>query len=401
MKVDFLRRARVVASYLASHLARRDPNVWIFGSIHGFRDNPRYLAEHVLGAHPEIQVWWLARTEDEVTAARQAGLSVTTPGATGTAVQRRAGAAFISHGFVDLEPAHLGGAFIVDLKHGQGTKRILLDMPDPDADSPSRLVRAGARVRRWYIRRRLAAIDMVVAPGELEQSRYVTAYGLPPSQIPVLGTPRFDVIRGGEAYRRVTKGDLRQQLGLAPDERVILWLPTWREEGDGWIPRLDGDVVERGLDATRGVFLVKPHPYSDSALFASALSDHPQVRILSDSTVDVNCLLRIADALVTDYSSAVFDYALLERPIHFFAPDIELYRHGEGLQPEFAGLLGGRVHRDWARLFAAVREGLQDGDASVARRIRAESRNYDEPGSCERITLAVASAVGSTRRPRE
>jgi CDP-glycerol glycerophosphotransferase (TagB/SpsB family) len=391
---SILRRVAVITSYALSHATRRDPRVWVFGNVKGFRDNPRYLAEHLVTTRPDLQVWWIARGQQEADAARAAGLRVARIGREGARVQRRAGAAFVSNGFADLEPAHLGGAYVVDLRHGQGTKRILLDMPDHRLSARSPLRRMVARLRRWYIRRRLAQINMIVAPGELERSRYVTAFGGRPERIRVLGSPRFDVIQGGPAYDRVAGGDLRHELGLDKNERAILWLPTWRDQGDAWLPRLHHDVVDRALDDT-GVFLVKPHPYSDHAVFAARLPQHPRVRLLTDAAVDVNCLLRITDVLVTDYSSAVFDFALLERPIYFFAPDVHDYRGGEGLQPEFVSLLDDHTHVDWSSLFDALAGAVRgSGDATVARRILAESRNQDAPGSSERITRAVLSDLG-------
>jgi CDP-glycerol glycerophosphotransferase len=41
---------------------------------------------------------------------------------------------------------------------------------------------------------------------------------------------------------------------------------------------------------------------------------------------DASELLVIADVIVTDYSSVIFDYALMHRPIIFFTPDLEVYR---------------------------------------------------------------------------
>ena len=393
------RRVSVVTSYALSHFGRRRPRIWVFGNQRGFRDNPRYLAEHVVNDHSDIEAWWIARTDGEASAARRAGLHVATHGAADARIQRLAGAAFVSNGFADLEPAHLGGAYIVDLRHGQGTKKILLAMPDPLLSAGSPIVRGVARLRRLYVRRRLAQIDMIIAPGQLERDRYVTAFGGSPERIRVLGSPRFDVILGGEAYERVAGGDLRHQIGVDEHDRVILWLPTWREGGDAWIPALDPAVLDRGIEGTSGLLLVKPHPYSDPTAFAARLPRHARVRILTDDDVDVNCLLRITDVLVTDYSSAAFDYALLERPIQFFIPDVDEYRGGEGLHPEFEALLREHSHRDWPSLLAAVADSLRgSAEPTVARRIRRESRNADSPGSNERIVQAVLHALGIPSR---
>ena len=393
----FVGRLVVAGSYLAGHLARRDPRVWAFGNIRGYRDNPRYLAEHVARAYPGVlEAWWIARSDAEAERAREAGLNVAMRDGRGPAVQRRAGVAFLSNGFRDLQAAHLGGAFVVDLRHGQGTKRILLDSLDPSAADgwPRRSVRW---VRRRYVRRRLAQIDMIVAPGEQEKRMYETAFGGAPERIRVLGSPRFDVILGGEADGRPAPSDIRARLGLADDDYAVLWLPTWREDGDAdWLPPLDAATLDAASADTRIQLLVKLHPYSDKAVFAAKLPSHPRLRWITDDDEDVNSLLRIADLLVTDYSSAAFDFALLDRPIVFFAPDLDTYRARHGLLPNFESLVLEGHHATWESLLVALRElaaGTTDAGRDVAARIRAISRNMDEPGSCDRIVRAVADAV--------
>jgi CDP-glycerol glycerophosphotransferase len=395
----FFRRLVVPAAFLMGHVAPRDPRLWVFGNVKGFRDNPRYLAEHIAAARPELKPCWIARSESEAQAARASGIRVAMRGRAGAAVQFRAGAAFLSNGFQDLDAAYLGGSFVVELRHGQGTKRILLDQRDPGLTSPSSFVRAAARLRRWYVKRRLAEVDMIIAPGQLEKSALVSAFGGSPTRIHVLGTPRFDVIHGGEAYERVAGGDLRLQLDLRPNDYVVLWLPTWREEGDSWLPPLARSEVQAALAGTRVVLLVKPHPYSEQAVFQERLPRHPRLRLLTEDQLDVNCLLRIADALVTDYSSAAFDYALLDRPILFFSPDLDEYRAGHGLNELFKELTAGHHHRHWARLLAAVRAAALGGserEREIARHIRERSMNNDAPGSCARIVAAVAAQVGVT-----
>ena len=399
------RRLGVAFAYVVGHLRPRDRRTWVFGNITGFRDNPRYLAEYVIDHHPELTAWWLARSAPEADAARKAGLHVAMLGERqGTRLQRRAGVAFLTNGFQDLEAANLGGAYVVDLRHGKGLKRILLDQESWDRpEEPWSLLRY--RFRRWFAARRLSQVDMVVAGGEWAKSMYVSAFGLPPSKVHVLGLPRYDVIQGGRADNRVVDGDVRRELSLESGKYVALWLPTWRESGDaGWLPHLQGVEIE-GLWADEDlVLIVKRHPYTDPAFFAQRLPDHPKIRVLPEEEVDVNCLLRVADALVTDYSSAAFDYALLDRPIHFFVPDIDAYRGGRGLYEPLETLTGGRHHVTWTSLLMAIRDGAHGQDAealAIARRIRERSRNNDSLGSCARITAAVASAVGLPMRGDE
>jgi CDP-glycerol glycerophosphotransferase (TagB/SpsB family) len=404
MVMGFLRRIAGGAIYYASHLSRRDPRVWVFGNHKGFRDNPRYLAEHIVHTHPELEVWWIARTPAEADQARAAGLRVSMMRTRDSArIQRRAGVGFLSNAFIDLQSPYLGGALIVHLYHGTALKRILLDMDVTRVMAGSPLVRAMARLHRWSIARRLGQVDLIMAAGELARERFVTAFGLPASRIPPVGTPRFDVIQGGAAYDRVVGGDLRAQLGVEADEHVVVWLPTWREHGDApWLPRLEASAVEQAFAGTGVVMLVKTHPYADHQVYEERLPKHPRLRLLPEADVDVNCLLRIADTLVTDYSSAFFDYALLQRPIHFFAPDTDEYRGGRGLYEPFEDLTGGRHHTAWPSLLNALADASRGEDAQgieMARRVAALARNNVEPGSCERIVETVAGHAGVTLLP--
>lgn len=395
---DVARRSATAVQFALGHFTRRDPRVWVFGNHKGFRDNPRYLAEHVLRADPTVTAWWIARSNDEAAQARATGLRVAMRGSpAAAAAQRRAGVAFLTNGFEDLESRHLGGAFVVDLRHGKGLKKILLDM-GPASAGRSPLSRLASGINRWFVARRLSQIDMIVAPGEMARARYLTAFRGPPERIRVLGTPRFDVILGGPSYDRVVGGDLRQRLGLRADDYVVLWLPTWREDGDAaWLPPLRAEDLARALDGTQAVIVVKPHPFSDAQVFAERLPRHPRFRLLGDADVDANALLRVGDALITDYSSVAFDYALLDRPMHFLLPDLDRYRGGEGLYEPMEQLTGGLHHLGWATLLERLRRSALGDDAperALAARIRAHGGNDDRPGSCERIRLAVAEAVG-------
>lgn len=385
--------------FYASHMARRDPRLWVFGNVKGFADNPRYLAEHIVHAHPEIGAWWIARTPTEAELARGAGLSVAMIGTREAArVQRHARVGFLSNALVDLRFAYLGGALIVHLYHGLGLKRILLDMDVSKLMAGGPLTKALAGLQRWSVARRLGQVDLIMAAGDFARDHFATGFGLPRSRIPTVGTPRFDVILGGAAYDRLVDGDLRASLGVTKDDHLVLWLPTWREHGDAlWLASLAASDVDAAFGGTDVVMLVKTHPYAEQSVFVERLPRHPRLRLLPESDVDVNCLLRIADTLVTDYSSAAFDYALLHRPIHFFAPDADEFDRTRGLYEPFAAMTGGRHHTEWASLLAALADASRGTDAqgmATARRVAGLAGNNEEPGSCERIVQVVARQAG-------
>ncbi len=106
------------------------------------------------------------------------------------------------------------------------------------------------------------------------------------------------------------------------------------------------------------VVLLRLHPFvrrratlgPDLAGFAIDVSDHP----------DVNELMLVSDLLVTDYSSVIFEFALLGRPIAFLAPDREAYVGERGFYLDFPGDMPGPVFETTAALAGYVRAGRFD-----------------------------------------
>ena len=390
-----VRSLALAPSFLVSRLARRDPNLWVFGNLHGFRDSPRYLAEHVVRWRPDIRVRWIAHTAEEAGAVLAAGIE---PALIGTPeakhVQRRAGVAFFSHGFRDLDLPLVGGAYLVYLWHGVPVKRIGLDLNVAQAKRRRLTVRVAARIVRSTTFRAYRLVNLYVASGELERERFMTAFGTSPERVKPLGSARFDVIRGAEAYRLVMPRDLRADLGYAADDRIVLWVPTHRHEyGDAaWLPTLTLEDLG-ALNDSKVQILVKTHPRADWDVYRERLPDHPRIRLLRESDVDVNCLLNLADALVTDYSSVVFDYAVLGRPVHFFAPDVEPYTADRGLYIPYDELTNGMHHTTWPDLLRALAEGDNAGASGEGmllwKRVADYGRNNDAPETCRRIADAI------------
>jgi CDP-ribitol ribitolphosphotransferase len=70
----------------------------------------------------------------------------------------------------------------------------------------------------------------------------------------------------------------------------------------------------------------------------------------------------VADVLVTDYSSAIFEYSLLERPMAFFAPDLDAYERERGFYVDYRGWVPGPVFDRTDGLAAWLRAGQADLD---------------------------------------
>lgn len=196
-----------------------------------------------------------------------------------------------------------------------------------------------------------------------------------------VGYPRNDrlaVVTAGEI------AGVRAKLGLAADDRVVLYAPTHREWKPPGTPVLDvEDLAERLGPGT--VLLVRSHYFH-----ASVWSSSGRVVDVSAYPV-VEDLYLAADVLITDYSSAMFDYAVLDRPVVIFAPDWAAYREVRGVYFDLLAQPPGSVAVTYSELLATMRsESYSDPEATAARAaFRARFCALDDGHAAERVVQRV------------
>ncbi|SCL37281.1 CDP-glycerol:poly(glycerophosphate) glycerophosphotransferase [Micromonospora pallida] len=186
--------------------------------------------------------------------------------------------------------------------------------------------------------------------------------------------------------------ELRAGLGVRPGERVVLYAPTHREHLPGYRPPFD---PHRLLDALgpAGRLLVRSHYFHDresGEVTPGWPSADPRVTDVSGYH-PVEDLYLAADVLVTDYSSAMFDYAVLDRPIVVYAPDLAAYRLARGVYLDVTEESPGAVATTFAGLVDAFRSGAVDSAAATARRQRFRARFcvWDDGHAAERVVRRV------------
>ena len=130
-----------------------------------------------------------------------------------------------------------------------------------------------------------------------------------------------------------TEGDkkiIKQRLGLPENKKVILYAPTWRDSDNGGKsydlkPPIDLRVWENEL-SNQYIILFRAHHITTKVMdvqfndFLRDYSDYPEI----------NDLYIASDILITDYSSVMVDFAILERPIFCFAYDYNEYLKERG-----------------------------------------------------------------------
>jgi CDP-glycerol glycerophosphotransferase len=169
-----------------------------------------------------------------------------------------------------------------------------------------------------------AGWDAMVSAGPYVSDIYRGAFGFTGPVLEV-GYPRNDLLLSpGAAARRAL---VRERLALDESQQVVLYAPTWREYlGVRDAKPLLLDAERLTASSPRVVVLLRGH-YNSTHQDDVRSSDR---RILDVTRYpDVTDLYLAADALVTDYSSVMFDFALTDKPQVLLVPDLERYREVE------------------------------------------------------------------------
>ncbi|WP_367042503.1 bifunctional glycosyltransferase family 2 protein/CDP-glycerol:glycerophosphate glycerophosphotransferase [Streptomyces sp. Je 1-332] len=233
--------------------------------------------------------------------------------------------------------------------HGSALKRM-------GFDEPAWKLRSKARQEEQQ--RVLDRFDRFLVRSEHDVRTLAKALRLKEKVLLRVGYPRNDALvrakRAEDASGVRERGPLAAELGIPDDKRVLLYAPTFRRHG-GRHGRFELPFdVERFAEefGDRYVLLVRSHYLNHVVLPPSVRG-----RVIDVSAHhDVTPLYELADAMITDYSSVMFDYALLDRPMLFFTYDYEEYVHeGRGTYFDLRERAPGPVVDTEDELFGALK----------------------------------------------
>jgi CDP-glycerol glycerophosphotransferase (TagB/SpsB family) len=243
--------------------------------------------------------------------------------------------------------------------HGTPLKRIALDRPG------TRLLAAVATHReksRW---------DIMLAQNQFSADTFRSAYAFT-GPIWQEGYPRDDILLTGDPAQ------IRARLGITPGTRVVLYAPTWRDDRPGKVDHLDAASFAQQLGEGY-VTLIRGH----------SRTMQPGTDVVADRVIDVTGypdiseLYLVADALITDYSSVMFDFTVTGKPLFFFVPDLAHYRDDvRGFYFDLLAVAPGPVLDDASELVRQLRDGdpAQYTDQYAAWRARFNPRDDGHAG---------------------
>lgn len=377
-----------------SSIKQRDETTWAFFADDGsrFAENSKYLyleCEH----NPAIRNVWITTNDKINNKLENKGYeSYKLNSRPGKKVLQECGAVFYTHNPIGVE--YITGAKIIDLTHGIYFKKHAYDIMDKK-------------------RRRVTTYKRKIGSVLGSDSYHVTTSGGVPSliiksslkptdsNILVTGFPRNDVLYreipgseigiNSELLNRLKKRDKKQT--------NIFWTPTKRSAFDG--PRgpssagesfdqivFDLSEVNTVLERNNSHLYISVHPHNE---FKQDIGSYDNLSII-DTGGDLYPFLNYCDILITDYSSIFYDYLLLDRPIIFYAPDLDRFKEtARGFYFDYNSHVPGPIVRSPEELSNTIETVIENPKTHAEHRkvLSSEIHKYQDGDSSRRVIESV------------
>ena len=352
-----------------------------FGHADGYSCNPKYLCEYLKAHYPgQFELMWTFAHPERFTDIE--GIRTVKLKTLKWLYYRLTSKVVVLNEGPSAYVAKRKGQYVIQTWHGGGAyKKVGFARDD---QTPLWL---------WIYERTGKDIDLFLASSELSgrTSAWETYHYT--GEIFKSGTPRNDLLLHPEERDRAAK-TVREKLGIDADAYVVLYAPTFRNLNENPEDVFSFRKLQAALERRTGrktVFLQRLHRYNRGAVE----TDAPTINVTEYP--DMQELLCAADMLITDYSSCLWDFALLERPCLLYVPDLQQYIGARGFFTpieEWSGI----VCRTADALYAAA-ENLDEVFCAEKARAHLKKHGCYETGhASEQVAARILAVTGVGRK---
>lgn len=325
--------------------------------------NPLALREEMVAKHPRVpRVWAVRDLSVAVPEGDEAVVDATTAWWRARAECRW----LVVNDWLRARFTPREGQTVLQTWHGTMYKKVGLDRGD-QLDAEEREFMLGER-KKW---------DLLLSQNPHSTRVFRESY-LSNPPIYEEGYPRNDLLVHGDGQ------PIRDVLGIRADQKVVLYAPTWRDDRTELVDYLDVNKLAADLGDDY-VVLLRAH----SRVIRVGSAAKVGRGVIDVSTYpNTTDLLLIADIMITDYSSIMFDYAVTGRPMIFFTPDMDEYRDQlRGVYLDLEEVGPGPMATTQDEVLAIIRD-IDEVAPRFAERYakwQADYTPWDDGGSSERV----------------
>jgi len=380
--------------YYISKIIPKKKKLWVFGSSLGlmFKDNSKYMFLYMhKHLKSQIKVVWIATNKALIEELQSNGFKAYYKWSfKGIINTLRAKVVIVSHGLNDVNQ-YLASGFTVNLWHGVPLKKIGYANLNPN--SFSYRLHNSKGLRRFYYQivcaGQLRKSDRLLATTEIYANIFVNDFEYKRKNILIGSYPRNDFLV--ERLEGEEIGTDRQLIKIikqkiANGAKILLYMPTFRDTGDSEfddifnIPKLN-----KALEDANALLVIKSHISSTNT---DEILKYDNIMI-SQLETDPQPLLNFTDILVTDYSSVFYDFLYFDRPIIFYAYDLEKYQQKDReMYYDFEAIAPGKIVKTFSEFVDVIKETIKnpvDGYSDIRQDLLKKTFLYTTGSSSKRI----------------
>lgn len=328
--------------YYLSGIVPRNKCLWVFGAWRGrtYSDNPKYLFEFVKGTKKEITAVWITKNKNIINEKESIYYYLSFKGIIYTLM---AGKSFVTHESSDINSTLLCRCTLINMTHGSPIKKIGKDASYQRFGKMTGFYDALST----YISPQKKVADYIFVASERDRIIFKNALDY-----------KIDVI--GFGYPRwkplLDIGSTREE--FEKFDKIIMYAPTLRKMNREQLNPAEFSGLRELIslfEERNYLLLIRPHP-SMKLNLEDFYCDNLK---LCDSSIesDINVLLSNVDILISDFSSVIYDFDILKRPILLLSPDSEEYiNHDVGIYGDYYIDTPGIIVNNWFDVASEIKK---------------------------------------------
>lgn len=393
-----------LACLLLSTFIRRNENYIAFGSWCGelYSDNSKYLAEYVKANYPQYKIFWVGRNSIRNDLPKEFTFIELDSFLASLKLLRCKTFFFTQMHRPDLSKYNVyRGATLCLLDHGNALKKWAMDAAGYNGNLEYKNFSC---FKKFYtnIVGENHPYQYITVSSRKTAMAYSTALAYRMnhrSKIIETGLPRNDILanRTNNGMIEAVKKKYAERIGFSADKKVVLYVPTFRrktEKVESFAVRDKTEIekMESLLRETNTILLEKNH-FAANKYDVNKQNGESASIIKISVPVDVQEMMEFADVLITDYSSVVLDYLVLDRPTIFYVYDYDEYKNiDSGLYYDINEYASGAVCYSFTEVYKELYMLLHEGEDNYIqkrRKVKSELSTYDDGNASERIVKIV------------
>lgn len=289
----------------------------------GYGDSPKYIAEEIIRRGLKYDMVWATNNDHNNADQYPKQIRRALISRISSVYELATAKVIITTGKYHYNIKKKKAQFFVYVPHGQiGAKYV-------EAQAGDKLSKDYIEGSKWHS----SVTDLTLSSSKLFTEEVRNYYWYPDGEIAEIGLPRNDI------FFNYTKNDIiriKKSLGIDESTKVLIYAPTFRNEKSNAPYAIDTNRLLKTLENKFGgewMILVRMHPCF--IWYGKAEFDYSDKVVDVTNYPDMQDLLLISDICISDYSSTMFDFNLMHRPVFLFTTDIPQYQKMRGLKDWF------------------------------------------------------------------